>query len=482
MSLFVEGMTKLKQNKRNQLAKEMEFKDFFFLAFGIYAGAAWITTLGGWLKNGPMASILGFAICGVLLIPIGFAYAELTPAMPVAGGEIAFSYKAFGPFAATFTGWFLALAYIIVCPYEAISVSLVLEYMFPSLRMLPLYTIGGSTIYLTTLIIGIILSIMFIYLNYRGVKFTKIFQTFVSTIIIILVVGFLFLSIEKGSVENMKPFFNPNEAKFSSVFSVLGMAPFFLAGFDAIPLAAEEAKDNLSLKKIGRIIILAIVVGVFFYSLTTVATSLVNPWQDTVGQSIPTLYAFEHAFGEVLSNVVMVCALFGLLSTWNGCFFAGTRILFAMGRGGLLPRVFGKVHSKHKTPYIAVIFIGIVSLIGPFVGKSGLIPAVDVGALAFVIAWLSVSLCSVKLRKTNPQMERPYKMPGGIYMGILSTAICIFMLSMILVPGAPSALIWPTEWIVLGIWIALGIFIYFFITKKETKNMTLEEREYLIFG
>jgi len=468
--------------KRNELAKEMGFMDFFFLAFGIYGGVAWITTLGGWLQHGPVAAIWGFIICGIMLIPIGLAYAELTPAIPVAGGEVAFAYKAFGPFAATITGWFLSLAYIIVCPYEAISTSLVLEYIFPGLKSAALYTVGGYTIYLPTLIIGIVLSLLFTYINYKGVKFAKVFQTVASAIMAIMVLSFLFLSVKKGSVENMKPLFNPSETKFAAIFAVLGMAPFFLAGFDAIPQAAEEAKDGLAAKKIGNAILLAIFVGIAFYTLTTVAVALTNPWQDTVEQSLPTLYAFENAFSGGVRNTVMFCALLGLLTTWNGCFIAGTRVLFALGRGGLIPKAFGKVHPEYKTPYVAVIFTGIITLIGPFVGKSGLIPAVDVGALAFVIAWLAVSLSVIKLRKTHPDMERPYKMPGGIGTGILAVIVCIFVLGLMLVPGAPSALAWPTEWIVLGVWIVLGLLFYFFVTKKDAKNMTLEEQKYQILG
>lgn len=454
---------------RKELEKTMGIKDYFFLAFGIYGGAAWITTLGGWLKYGPIASILGFVICGLILIPIGLVYGDLTSKMPLAGGEIAFSYKAFGPFIGTMTGWFLALAYIIVCPYEAISVSLVIEYMSPSFKVLPLYTIKGYTIYLPSLIVGTSFSILFTYLNYKGVRFRKIFQTVVSTTIIVLVIVFLILSIHKGNMDNVRPYFALDENNFISIFKVLSMAPFFLAGFDAIPLAAEEAKDNRSIKKIRAIIILAIAVGVLFYCVTTLATSLINPWQETVNSSMPTLYAFTNAFGSKFKNLVMFCAILGLLSTWNGCFFAGTRILFAMGRGGLLPGKLGKVHPKYNTPYLAVLFTGFISILGPFIGKPGLIPAVNIGALAFVITWLSISLSAIKLGKKN------------LFIKKIATFVCLFILSIILIPYFPSSLSWPTEWIFLGAWISIGMGIYFFIANKYRK-MSKEEQDYQILG
>jgi len=468
---------------RRSLAKVMSFWDFFFLAFGIYAGVAWVTTLGGWLQYGPLAAMIGFCVCGILILPIGFAYAELTPALPLSGGEVVFAYKAFGRKTASFTGWFIALAYIIVCPYEAISVSIVLNYMFPGLNIIPLWTIVGYTVYLPTVIIGCIFSIFFTMLNYKGVKQAKIFQTLTSACVIIMVTGFFVAALSTGSSQNLQPLFSPKEGKLVSIFAVLGMAPFFLAGFESIPQAAEEAKEGLNPRMISKAIILAITVGIVFYCITTLSVALVAPWQSTVDKALPTAYAFEQVLGPKCRIIVLSAALLGLLSTWNGCFMTGSRILFAMGRGRLLPKFFGEVHPKYKTPQKAVLFTGLISMIGPFIGKSGLIPAVHVGALAFIVAWLVVSISVVKLRKTHPKMKRPYVMPGGITMGWIAVIVCIFLMGLILIPGAPAALVWPVEWVTLLIWIIIGA-ILFKINNDEARkdNILDEDQAYLILG
>ncbi|MDI3541056.1 MAG: basic amino acid/polyamine antiporter, family [Thermosediminibacterales bacterium] len=470
--------------ERNTLAKEMSYKDFFFLAFGIYAGVAWVVTLGLWLQHGPLSSFLGFFLCGLILIPVGMAYGELTPAIPVAGGELAYAYKAFGPFAATITGWFLGLAYIIVCPFEAIAVSTVISYMIPSINIIPLYTVKGFTIYLPSMIIGILLTLLFTWMNYVGIKPSKVFQTVCSAIVLILVVLFFIASLFKGSTQNLQPLFAEPGTKgaLSGILSVLAVAPFFLAGFDAIPQASEEAEKNLNPKALGQVIIVAIIVGILFYVITTAAATLVAPWQEVIKDPLPTAYAFEVAFGKGMRNIILFGALLGLLTTWNGCFIAGTRVIFALGRGRLIPKIFGEVHEKYKTPHNAVLFGGLITLIGPFVGKAGLIPAVDVGALAFIVAWLSVSLSVIKLRKTAPELNRPYKMPGGTTMGIIAVVVCIILLGLILIPGMPAALVWPTEWIVLGIWIILGLAFYYIVTVKEQHSITKEEQDYYILG
>ncbi|MCW7999919.1 hypothetical protein CFK35_18820, partial [Clostridium sp. cpc1] len=143
--------------------------------------------------------------------------------------------------------------------------------------------------------------------------------------------------------------------------------------------------------------------------------------------------------------------------------------LFAMGRGGLLPNKLGKLHPKYNTPYLAALFTGFVSILGPFIGKSGLIPAVNIGALAFVITWLSISLSAIKLEKENLFMKR------------IATFVCLFILSIILIPYFPSSLSWPTEWVLLGVWIVIGISMYFFILNKDGR-MTKEEQAYQILG
>lgn len=135
----------------------------------------------------------------------------------------------------------------------------------------------------------------------------------------------------------------------------------------------------------------------------------------------------------------------------------------------MLPGKLGKVHPKYNTPYLAVLFTGFISILGPFIGKPGLIPAVNIGALAFVITWLSISLSAIKLEKEN------------LFIKKIATFVCLFILSIILIPYFPSSLSWPTEWIFLGAWISIGMGIYFFIANKYRK-MSKEEQDYQILG
>lgn len=468
--------------KRDELRKSMSFWDYFFVAFGIYAGVGWVTTIQAWLQHGPAAGILGFAVCGLFLIPVGLVYVEMTLAMPVTGGSMAFAYKAFGRIPGMMTGWFLALGYIITCPLEAASVSIILNYLFPILNVMPLYDVLGFTIYLPTLIIGVLFTIFFTVLNYIGVEPAKIFQTVVGLVTGIIVFSLVILVVFKGEFGNLTPAFAPGESEFVSFFAVLALAPFFLAGFEAIPQMAEESKNEKEAGKIGNAIVMAIILGIVFYCATTFACAMAAPWQITIEAYLPTAFAFESILGPVVKYVVLIACLFGLLSTWNGCLMAGARVLFSMGRGRLIPKMFGEAHPKFGTPYKTVVFIGIITVAAPFLGKAVLVPVVDVGAFSYILAWFMVCLSAIKLRKTEPNLHRPFKMPLGSGMAVIGLIVCIGIGLLMLIPGTSASLSWPEEWLTLIIWTALGILCVYRVTKGKTGHITVDERNYLLFG
>ena len=123
-------------NERPQLKKAINGLGFFALAFGSMIGVGWITTLDNWFNSaGPGGAMIAFIAGGFLMLLIGLCYAELTPMMPVTGGEVAYAYKAFGTDKAFLVGWFLAFGYLSVSAFEAVSIGMVLGYLFPALNL-----------------------------------------------------------------------------------------------------------------------------------------------------------------------------------------------------------------------------------------------------------------------------------------------------------------------------------------------------------
>ncbi|MDH5248265.1 MAG: amino acid permease, partial [Cyclobacteriaceae bacterium] len=118
--------------ERPGLRKEIGKVGFFCLAFGAMIGVGWVTAMGPWLHTaGPLGAAIAFVLGGVLLLFIGFCYAEVTAMLPVSGGEVAYAYKAFGKKHSFLVGWFLSFGYLSVSAFEAISVGKILSYLFP---------------------------------------------------------------------------------------------------------------------------------------------------------------------------------------------------------------------------------------------------------------------------------------------------------------------------------------------------------------
>jgi amino acid transporter len=162
---------------------------------------------------------------------------------------------------------------------------------------------------------------------------------------------------------------------------------------------------------------------------------------------------------EAFGTILVLGGLAGILTSWNGFLIGASRLVFALGRSGMLPRWFGHLHPKFRTPSNAVLFIGLLSVIAPFFGRRILVWAVDAGGLTIVVAFFMVALAFIALRIREPHMYRPLLIPGGKKIGILA-AVLSFALGLLYLPGMPAALV-PQEWLIVGLWwVAGGIFVF----------------------
>jgi amino acid transporter len=169
----------------------------------------------------------------------------------------------------------------------------------------------------------------------------------------------------------------------------------------------------------------------------------------------------------------------GLVTSFNGCFLAGCRVVFAMGRGGLLPRALGDVQGKYKTPYKAIFFVSLITLIGPFLGRTSLNPIVNVGSLAYVCGWFMTCLSAVRLRRLAPQLNRPFRVKRKIFL-YLGTLVSGALILLMIVPGSSAQLAWPLEYAILATWMLLGFIGYRW--RRASKDMDDKERAYQILG
>ena len=458
--------------QKSKFDKVMGAWDILVIAFGAMIGWGWVINSGDWITTAGFAgSIIAMLTGGVMVFFVGLTYAELTSAMPQCGGEHVFSYRAMGPTGSFVCTWMIILGYVATSAFEATALPTVITYLFPEFNQVYLYSIAGKDIYLTTILLGVGVAVLITFINIRGAKTAAILQTVLTAIIaiagILLVVG----SAVNGDGANItgQMWESGTGTTLGSVFKVACMTPFLFIGFDVIPQAAEEI--NVPYKKIGKIMLLSIFLAVAWYLLIIFAVCYIMP-QSAIAQEMSSqnglvsAKAIEIAFrSPLMGKVLIIGGLCGIITSWNSFLMGGSRALYSMGESLMIPKMFGKL-GKHKTPEAAIILCGIACVVAPFFGRGVLVWLVDAASFGCVIAYMFVSISFCILRKKKPEMARPYKVKAGRFVGVMAVLMAGFMTLLYIVPASFSAaLVWQ-EWIVVGIWLALGAFFYFYSNKK----------------
>src|ERR1700690_1270100 len=292
-----------------RLARRLGLTDYFTLGWGTMVGVGWLVVMDDWLlRGGGLGALLGFAIGGALLFPIGWVYGRLVAAMPDAAGEIAYTAAAFSRPISFSTGWMMILAYFIVCPWEAVAVGRIAGYIVPSLDSIEIYRIAGRPVFLPHLVIGLGLTALLTTLNYRGVRLSATFQNWTSFGTLALFIIFVALGVSRGSPRNFPPLFT--HTPMISILLVIQIVPYFMTGFEAASKAAEEASPDFHSQRFFRAIWIAIFVGILFYASIVAAVAFVAPWRQLTGEKFMPAVAFQRALGSRwIVQIIMAAAL-----------------------------------------------------------------------------------------------------------------------------------------------------------------------------
>ncbi len=426
--------------------------DVLAVAFGSMIGFGWVVLTGGFIDDaGPVGAALAFVIGGLIVGVVGLTYAELVSAMPHAGGEHNYVHRAVGPRSAFVTSWTLVLGYISVVAFEAVALPESLAFVLPGLRSGELWSIAGAQVHLGWVAVGIGSAVVITAVNFVGVRPAAVFQT--VAVMFLLAVGAILLlgSFVGGSAANMQPLVSGG---VTGIVSVLVAVPFLFVGFDVIPQSAEEI--DLPYRQIGKLLLVSVGLAAGWYMLIML----------TVGSGLPAeaLAASDLAAGDAMAalwnsptmgNILAFGGIAGILTSWNGFLIGASRLIRAMAVSGMLPQWFGKLHPRYRTPSNALLFVGALSVLAPLFGRQTLVWLVDAGGIAITLAYAAVSAAFLVLRRREPDMPRPFRVRHGKTVGVLALVLSLG-LAVLFLPGMPSALVWPYEWIMLGFWALLG--------------------------
>lgn len=418
---------------------------------------------------GPIGTFIGLFLAAVMAYIIAQSYSYLIRKYPVEGGEFEYVTQAFGKKHAFICGWFLVLAYISFIPLNGTAIGLITRYLLPGtiLQKTHLWNIGGFDVYLGEIILTMIIVVIFMFINIKAVKVAFMSQTFlaIAQTAIIIIFPIVIIATGHANFDYMRPLMTGSrgESVFSGIAVILSMAPWAFVGFDVIPQVCEEYDFDQA--KARTLMISTIAAAWIMYSCSTITTAIVQQegfasWSDFLNSNPfwATGAAVEKALGKpglYILGFAMACAV---LSAINGFFIASARLIAAMAKRKALPSVFAKRNEGDGAPVAAVLFVGIIALFAPWFGRSALAWIVDMTSLGTSVVFLYVCLAAWKFAK-NEGNEKMRKW------GIAGMICSIIFIALMVIPGSAAAL-YKQAWIMLAIWVVLGI-IFWSIKHKD---------------
>ena len=476
----------MNNNENNTLKRQLSPMNVWAIAFGCVIG--WGSFINPGKKFLPNSGVAGTAIAMVLgalvMIIIAASYAYMVPKHPKAGGEFTFAKACFGKGAAYLCGWFLVAAYLTNVPMNSTAIGLIVDGIDGSADILKFgfhYKIAGFEIYLGEMLLAMAILLLFGYLNILGVQKAGFIQTILSGLLIVSVVTLTIagLASAKANGLNLEPIWGFDKAAamaanattenigqfahtgtrgiISAILATFAIAPWAYVGFDAIPQAAEEF--NFSIKKVSGLMVVAIVFGCFVYSANNTVSALVLAnWPERVmaGEWVLLVAAEEMlgTFGKVLIGTGVSCAV---LSGIMGFYLASSRLMFSMSRDGFLPKWFSAVDKKHGTPKNAMIFCIIISLSGPILGREALGWFVDMCAIGASVGYFFTCASTVVTLKRDGDGTPFLKALAVI--GVCFSLVFV-VLQLIPIPGLSGVHFGKESYMLLIVWIVLGLLFY----------------------
>ncbi|SHJ95595.1 APC family permease [Tepidibacter formicigenes] len=469
-------------NQNIKLKRNLSPLNIVALALGAIIGSGCFLLPGDvFLETaGPLGTTIGLFIGTIMLCIIAYNYGYMINKYPVSGGEYAFSFKAFERNHAFICGWFLALCYISIVPFNATALGIISKQAFSgAFEIGYLYSVEGSEVFAGEVLLGLVAVIFFAYTNIKGVKMTGNLQMIITGALVGSVILLLIATLLNNQItyNNLKPVFPTNINPIKGVLSIVAITPFLFVGFDSIPQVAEEY--DFSPKLVFKLMLATIFFGFFIYISVNTITAIIFPWQEFINNNPDwaTGQAVQYLLGK-FGMILLFTSLFAaIIAGINGFYLAASRLLYSMGKSSALPYWFGKLHPKYNTPVNAIIFVGVCSMIAPWFGRKVLGWIVDMSSFGAVIGFLHTSMASYKIGKDNNDFEKNKRLK------ITSILGCIFslgFLGLLLIPGLPSSLS-KQVLIILSLWVILGIVFYLTIC-KEYRSLSHKELENKIFN
>ncbi|MFD8411180.1 amino acid permease [Streptomyces sp. NPDC059650] len=448
------------QGEGGTLRRSLTMWQLTMISIGATLGTGIFVVLGTAAPKAGPAVTISFILAGLTALFSALSYAELAGSVPVSGSSYSYAYATMGEFIAWICGWCLVLEY-------AVSVAAVAVGWGQYLNELLDGTIGvtipesvsaplgeGGFINLPALVV-VLLSMVFLMRGAKESATVNSIMVAVKIVTLLLFIGIGVMGIKSGNYTPLAPL---GVTGISAAASTLF---FSYIGFDAASTAGEEAKNPK--KDLPRAIMLSLGIVTVLYVLVAFVAVGAMPWQDFEGTEAALAQIMTDVTGTSVWGVVLAAgAVIAIFSVVFAVLYGQTRILFAMSRDGLVPKVFAKVDEKTGAPRANVVLVSVFcGVLAAFIPLGKLADATSIGTL---FAFGLVNVAVIVLRRTKPDMPRTFKValfPVTPILGFLACGYMMFSLDM-------------ATWMVFGGWMAVGLVVYFSYGIRRSRLATEE--------
>ena len=410
-----------------ELSREMSLFSITMIGVGAMIGAGIFVLTGLAAGAAGPALILVFLLNGLVTLLTAMGYAELGSAFPGAGGGYQWVKRSLPQPSGFLSGWMDWFAHSVACSLYALGFG---AYFYIIIKMLNI-NIPFLNEEIISKLLGVLVIIIFTYINYRGASETGIAGS-IATIIKIIILGVFIIaglvSIFKNPSTSLGHFVPFMPKGFTGIIFAMGLTFIAFEGYEIIVQAGEEVKNPK--KNIPKAIFSSLIIVVPIYLLIAFvgigAITADEPTWQFLGKFKEI--AMVEAARQLLPFGEFILLLGGLLSTMsalNATIYSSSRVSYAMGRDGSFPKIFAKIHSTKRTPFVATLISSLIIIIMALA-----LPINDIASAAvimFLLLFLMVNMALINLRRTSPKVERGYKVPWVPFVPILAIIANLFI-------------------------------------------------------
>jgi len=468
-----------------ELSRDLNLFHVTMMGLGMMIGAGVFIGIGISTHHaGPGGVVLTFALSGLIALFTAMSFAELSSAIPRAGGAYNFARIAFGRAPSFLAGWMEWFASSVAGSlYAVVFASYTLSYLDGVLKL----GLDESGMFVAMRVVAVAIASLFLYVNYRGASETgKIGALFtVGQMLFVLSIagiGIVAAAVDPQRMRNFQPFL-PNG--WGVLLVTMGFIYVAFEGFEVIAQAGDEViepRKNIPKAMLYSVLIVTVTyVAVSFATMVAVkevptGSSAKAVWE-WIGSQGPAGNPGEHGFREAVNRlvpygglVVTLAVIFSSTSALNATVYSATRASYALGRDRMLPARFAKISRKRRTPYVALAMTGVIVLT-----VAGFLPTRDVASCAsmmFLFLFFLVNVCAIKIRRNmGDELQYGYLMPLFPVFPVLAIILQALLAANIIHMSVLA-------WVIAPAWILAGVGIYFLYSRSHAATT---EDEILIF-